>query len=339
MEAEREKILAINSLLIGYSKGKNTKPLLPPLSSSVVGGELIALIGQNGIGKSTLLRTITGLQKPLGGMVSLKGRNILYYTRYELARNIGYISTEPVRVSNMRVFDLASLGRYPHTNWTGRLSASDIELINDAINKVGLHNLTGRYINELSDGERQRAMIARLLAQDAGILVMDEPTAYLDIKGRYEIIHLLHDLSRNRGKTIIFSTHDLKTAISECDKIWIILNDSFTEGAPEDLILNGSFSRLFDSSVVSFSEGDASFTFKREMRGRISLDAEGIVRYWTGKAANRSGFEISNDHPQIRIKVTADEDGQIWHVYHQSMVIEFTSVYDLVNWLNKAVIS
>ena len=127
---------------------------------------------------------------------------------------IGYISTEPVRVSNMRVSDLVSLGRYPHTNWTGKLEKEDHDMVNEAIEKVGLQNLTGRFINELSDGERQRAMIARVLAQDTEILVMDEPTAFLDIRSKYEIVHLLHDLSRTRGKTIIFSTHDL----AHCNK-------------------------------------------------------------------------------------------------------------------------
>jgi iron complex transport system ATP-binding protein len=331
---ENEKILTLDSLVIGYGSGKDANILLPALSSSASEGELIALIGQNGIGKSTLLRTITGLQKPMSGKVVLKGKDLSEFNRYDLAAIIGYISTEPVRVSNMRVSDLVALGRYPHTNWTGKLAKTDHLMINEAIEKVGLQNLTGRFINELSDGERQRAMVARLLAQDAEIFVMDEPTAFLDIRSKYEIVHLLHDLSRTRGKTIIFSTHDLLTAISESDKVWLALKDSFYEGAPEDLILNGSFDRLFDSSVVKFSPSDASFSFSREMRGKVFIEASGIDRYWTEKAANRAGFEISADHSAIRIKVSDDDESRKWLVYKDNTVIEFDSVYRMVNWLN-----
>jgi iron complex transport system ATP-binding protein len=331
---ENEKILTLDSLLIGYGSGKDAITLLPSLSSSASEGELIALIGQNGIGKSTLLRTITGLQQPLSGKVILKGKDISEFNRYDLATIIGYISTEPLRVSNMRVSDLVALGRYPHTNWTGKLSHEDHMMVSESIEKVGLQNLTGRFINELSDGERQRAMVARLLAQDAEILVMDEPTAFLDIRSKYEIVHLLHDLSRTRGKTIIFSTHDLLTAISESDKVWLALKDSFSEGAPEDLILNGSFDRLFDSSVVKFSPADASFSFSRKMRGKVFIEAAGIDRYWTEKAANRAGFETSSDHSGFRIKVTDDDESRKWLVYTENSVIEFDSVYRMVSWLN-----
>jgi len=335
MTTNREKILSFDSLRVGYRYGKFVNVLLPALSSFALKGELIAIIGQNGVGKSTLLRTIAGLQKSLGGEIFVKSVAIDNYTRFELAKSIGYISTEPVRVSNMKVYDLVSLGRYPHTDWTGKLKAGDRDLIDDAIEKVGLQKLTNRFINELSDGERQRAMIARILAQDAEILIMDEPTAYLDIRSKYEIVHLLHDLSKNRGKTIIFSTHDLLTAISESDKVWLTLSDSFLEGAPEDLVLNGSFNRLFDSSVVNFSVSDASFTFiKREVIGKVSVEAQGIVRYWTEKAANRAGYEISNDHSGLRIRFTVDDDEQKWLVYTETSVVEFSSLYQLVNWLN-----
>jgi iron complex transport system ATP-binding protein len=329
------KILSFDSLQIGYRFGKYQNMILPPLSSFALKGELIAIIGQNGVGKSTFLRTIAGLQKSLGGEVRIKDALLQDYSRYDLARNIGYISTEPVRVSNMKVYDLVSLGRYPHTGWSGKLMKDDRDLINEAIEKVGLQKLTDRYINELSDGERQRAMIARVLAQDAEILIMDEPTAYLDIRSKYEIVHLLHDLSRNRGKTIIFSTHDLVTAISESDKVWLTLPDSFIEGAPEDLVLNGSFNRLFDSSVVNFSVNDASFTFiNREVHGKVTVEADGIVRYWTEKAANRAGFEITNDHSGLRIKFVIDEDEQKWLVYSEKSVYEFSTLYQMVNWLN-----
>lgn len=334
MDISREKILSFESLLIGYISGVQRNVLLPSLNASALRGELIALIGQNGIGKSTLLRTITGLQKALGGTVYLKEKILETYSRYSLAQNIGYISTEPVRVSNMKVYDLVSLGRFPHTNWMGKFSILDHEIVSDAIEKVGMVHLAARYINELSDGERQRAMIARVLAQDTDILVMDEPTAFLDIRSKYEIVHLLHDLSRNRSKTIIFSTHDLQVAISESDKIWLTLKDTFIEGAPEDLILKGAFDRLFDNSPVNFSASDGSFTFRSEIRGKIFVDAKGLEKYWTVKAVNRAGFGISDDPDEATYKIFKGADHLKWVISTGKTALEFGSIYELVNWLN-----
>ena len=161
--------------------------LLPVLNR----GELIAVIGRNGIGKSTLLRTLTGLQPPLGGEILYSGKNIREYSRMELAQKVGYISTEIVKVSNMRVYDLVALGRFPHTNWIGKIEAKDHEVIMDALEKTSMVSFRRKFVSELSDGERQKAMIARILAQDTGIMIMDEPTAFLDVASKYEILHLM----------------------------------------------------------------------------------------------------------------------------------------------------
>jgi iron complex transport system ATP-binding protein len=333
MKGKRE-ILSFDSLLIGYSSGKNKMILLPHLKACAYEGELIAVIGQNGIGKSTLLRTITGLQDNLGGTVNINGKTIKSYSRIDFARNIGYISTEPVRVANMKVFDLVALGRYPHTDWLGKLKSEDQKIIMNAIEKVGMQLFVNRYINELSDGERQRAMIARVLAQDTDLLVMDEPTAFLDIKSKYEIVHLLHDLSKKRGKTIIFSTHDLNIAVSEADKIWLILKDSFNEGAPEDLIISGAFNVLFKDSLVRFNQGDGSFSFRNEFKGNINISGEGISRVWTEKALNRAGYDVSQKNATINIEVISGHDGSSWILEKETTKIEFNSVYDLVTWLS-----
>jgi iron complex transport system ATP-binding protein len=330
-----EKILSFNSLLIGYKSGRGKNVLLPPLNGFARKGDLIAVIGENGIGKSTLLRTIAGLQESLGGEILIGDTRIKDYPRYSLAKNIGYISTEPVRVSNMKVYDLVSLGRYPHTNWLGKLEDNDHAIVADAIEKVGLQPLVGRYINEISDGERQRAMIARVLAQDTNILVMDEPTAFLDIRSKYEIVHLLHDLSKTRGKTIIFSTHDLLTAISDSDKIWLTLKDSFIDGAPEDLIINGVFEKLFGESTVKFNQSDGTFNLKRILRGKIFVEGTGIDKYWTEKAANRAGLGISTDPSGLKVTISGKGEEIKWKITEGSDIIEFRSVYELVNWLNE----
>lgn len=248
MKEKETAILSIESLGIGYGSGARKKILLPPLTASAGRGELVAIIGRNGIGKSTLLRTIIGLQTSFGGQVLIEGEDLSKIPRMELARRVGYISTEIIRVSNMTVHDLVTLGRFPHTNWIGRIDDRSREVINDAIEKTGMRNFAGRYIAELSDGERQRAMIARVLAQDAAIMVMDEPLAFLDLPGKYEIANLIRNLSR-AGKTIIFSTHDLDIAVKIADRIWLMLKEGLTEGSPDKLIENGSFDAMFESHV------------------------------------------------------------------------------------------
>jgi iron complex transport system ATP-binding protein len=333
MERKKE-ILSFQSLLIGYISARKQKILLPPLGATAYESELIAIVGQNGIGKSTLLRTVAGLQNALGGTVKIHGQTLESYTRIDFARNIGYISTEPIRVANMKVYDLVSLGRYPHTNWLGKLMPDDHEIIMDAIEKAGMQLLINRYLTELSDGERQRAMIARVLAQDTDLMIMDEPTAFLDIKSKYEIVHLLHDLSKNRGKTIIFSTHDLNIAVSEADKIWLLLQDTFTEGAPEDLIINGAFNTLFKDSLVRFNQADGSFSFRSEFKGNIYVNGEGIIRTWTEKALNRAGYAVSAHDAKIQVKVVTEDKIIRWRVEGNQVNKDFRSLYDLITWLS-----
>ncbi len=262
------EILSIDSLNIGYSSGKRARILLPPLTVTAGTGELIAVIGRNGVGKSTLLRTIIGLQPSLGGKVFIKGKDITLIPRLDLAQIIGYISTEIIRVSNMSVYDLVALGRFPHTNWIGKIDHNGQLAIEDAIYKTGLADFGSKYITELSDGERQRAMIARVLAQDTEILIMDEPTAFLDIAGKYDIVNLLKKLT-GEGKTIIFSTHDLNIALNMADKIWLILKDEMLQGSPDDLVRSSSFDHLFESSEIKFDPSTGRVDWKGDKQNHL----------------------------------------------------------------------
>jgi len=329
-----KEILSLESLQIGYVTGKKETVLLPPLNASADGGELIAVIGRNGIGKSTLLRTLTGLQKPLGGEIYYDGRSISEYSRMELAQKVGYISTEIVKVSNMTVYDLVALGRFPHTNWIGKIEKKDDEAILDAIEKTAMSSFSRKLISELSDGERQKAMIARILAQDSGIMIMDEPTAFLDIAGKYEIFHLLHKLSTYNNKTIIFSTHDLQMAISQSDKIWLILDNQLIEGAPEDLMLSGAFDNLFHSSSVEFNSYDGTFSFRSEPRSSIYLDGESVKRYWTEKAINRAGIKVSIEKTDPYI-IVPSLNNKKWRLVSSTGNYDFISVYELITYLNR----
>lgn len=334
MKKNSKEILSLDSLRIGYIAGKIHNALLSPLNATASHGELIAVIGRNGIGKSTLLRTITGIQPSIEGNIYISGKKIEDYSRLELAQKVGFISTEIVKITNMTVYELVSLGRFPYTNWVGKIESSDHDIIMDSIEKTGMESLYDRNISELSDGERQRAMIARVLAQDTEIMIMDEPTAFLDIKSKYEIVHLMHDLALKRGKTIIFSTHDLSIAISQADKIWLTLNEKLVQGAPEDLMLQGAFDHLFDSSVVGFNSKDGSFSFRGEDRGVFYVEGSGSKRYWTERAVIRAGYKVSRvqQFPVITVPV---ENDKVWKcITPDNKIVEFTSILDLVNWLN-----
>lgn len=333
MKTDLNQILSLVSLKIGYVSGKYKNILLPPLHAGAKSGEMIAVIGRNGIGKSTLLRTLTGLQPPLGGDIFYFNRHMEEYSRMELAQKVGYISTEVIKVSNMSVYDLVSLGRFPHTNWTGKVGARDHEIISDALSKTSMTTFSNKFISELSDGERQKAMIARILAQDTGIMIMDEPTAFLDVASKYEILHLMHHLSSVGNKTIIFSTHDLQMAISQSDKIWLILENELIEGAPEDLMLSGAFDHLFDTSDVIFNSYDGTFSFRRDTSGTIFIEGDGKERHWTEKALTRAGFNMSSEKTSPYI-ILPSQNSRLWHLVSANLRQPFDSIYDLIASLN-----
>jgi iron complex transport system ATP-binding protein len=335
MKNPGSEILSFESLEIGFTSGKSKKTLLPPVNAKAVEGELIAVIGKNGIGKSTLLKTLTGLLPAISGIILVDGRNIKDYSRIRLSAEIGYISTEIVKVSNMTVYDLVSLGRFPHTDWFGRINASNHSAVNEALMRTGIIDFSDRLLTELSDGERQRAMIALVLAQDTKIIVMDEPTAFLDIKSKFEIIHLMKELTRQKQKTIIYSTHDFNTAISQSDKIWLLLENELIEGAPEDLMLKGSFNNLFDTSIVKFNKDNGTFSLQSEEKGKfLSVKGRGKSEYWTRKALSRVGFS-SNDSDELPRIDSPSARNLSWRITGKSFSVEFDSIYGLIEWILK----
>lgn len=332
MGSDRNRILSFDNLEIGFVSGRYRHILLPPVTGSGKAGELIAVIGKNGIGKSTFLRTITGLQPLISGDLKLEGKSISEYPGAKLAEKVSYISTEIVRVSNMRVYDLVSLGRYPYTNWLGRISDADDKIITGAIDKTGMSGFRDRPVTELSDGERQRAMIAMILAQDTNLMVMDEPTAFLDISSKFEIIHLMHELTRNRDKTIVFSTHDLSTAVNQADKIWLMKEQGILEGAPEDLMLEGSFKALFDESKVRFNSSDGTFTIRNEAKGKVFVSGSEEKKYWTKKALIRAGYSVTDQKSEIEVETPAKNNSK-WKCRTPEAVQEFSTIYEMIAWI------
>lgn len=342
---KQNNILKICDLGIGYqSKRAFNNILFDRINLTGNSGELIALVGKNGIGKSTLLRNIIGLQEPIHGSVLFYDKPVKSYHRSEFAKLVSFVSTEIVNISNLKVFDLVALGRFPHTNWFGKLKPNDLMRSTRALEMVGMSSYAKKNINEISDGERQRVMIARTLAQDTKIIVLDEPTAFLDLPNKYEIVHLLNKLSKEEnlpdglsaeqagkaGKTIIFSTHDLNIAIQEADKIWLMLDDEIIEGAPEDLILNEILNKIFTNTNLSFDKLKGDFRMKRKHTEKIGLFGEGIYYTWTKKALERLGYSVEKGNESIKnIKIEFRNDSCKWTLIDGVKMEDFNSIYDL----------
>jgi iron complex transport system ATP-binding protein len=336
---DRTELVRLEKLEIGYGQGRKRKSIAGKMDCNVFGGELVSLMGRNGSGKSTLLRTIAGLQQPVRGRIMIEGRAQEEYHRMDLARMLGFVSTEVVRVQGLRVRDLVAMGRYPHTGWFGSLSSGDQDQIDRAIELTSLGTLVERDLDELSDGERQRAMIARTLAQDTRIMVLDEPTAFLDLTHRHEITLLLGELAREHGKTIIFSSHDLQLSLKQADKIWLIQEDGIVEGAPEDLVLNGKLEEglLQDSASGGFKmdphTGDLEMHV--EYKHSVSLTAgSDETRAWTIRSLERSGIRVEENkkHP-VHVFAEKRRDESTWRVEEEGRETEFKSIYDLSLYL------
>jgi len=324
-------IIATNDLYMGYRKGRRYIHLLEGLNVNIHKAELTAILGRNGSGKSTLLRTLCGLQDPISGNIMIRGIPIKSLSLEEKARCMSFVSTEPVHVSHMRIIDLVTLGRSPYTGWMGKLTAHDHDVITDAILSTGLSEKQDAFIDELSDGERQRVMIARSLAQDTDIIYLDEPTAFLDVINRYDIFRLLHALTRQKEKTIVFSTHDLQIALSESDRILLLENKRVIQGAPEDLLLSDEIKILFNQEQLEFNRENASLSLKKEFINDIGIDGPmGPEMTFTVKALERLGFRVANNKnmlPAVIIQRTKEKT--TWILQKKSGTSEFYSIYDL----------
>ncbi|HET6559386.1 MAG TPA: ABC transporter ATP-binding protein [Prolixibacteraceae bacterium] len=336
MSSEQVNI-SVRNLSVGYKKGKQLVAVKQGINLQARSGELIALVGSNGIGKSTLLRTLTGFQKALGGEILLNDRKLSSFSIKELARVLSFVSTEAVRVQNLRVWELLSMGRYPYTNFMGSLTEEDNTIIKRAIQQVGLSGYEDRMIDQISDGERQRAMIARTLVQDTPLIILDEPTAFLDIRNRYEIIHLLHDFVKNENKTVLFSTHDLNISTAEVDKIWLMLDDKVVEGAPEDLILAGNFEQMFHSDKVYFNSESGDFMLRKQSLGSYALKGpEGKTFTWTERALQRIGLVSDESNALVEVQVPDSSDAQVWKVSIDTKEqFECSSLYEMTGELGK----
>jgi iron complex transport system ATP-binding protein len=359
-------LLHTRDLQTGYHQGGRRIVVsgdLPDLS--IDAGQLICLLGPNGSGKSTLLRTLAGLQPALGGRVEIEGRSGL--SSGELARKISLVLTDRVTGSNLDVYSLVALGRYPWSSWLGGLREADLMAIHQAVAAAGIAGLTGRKVFTLSDGESQKVMLARALAQDTPILMLDEPTAHLDLPSRIRLMRLLHRLARELNKGILLSTHELDLALQVADEVWLLeagggvalkagaagaassatgsgfmagsglagsARGSFHKGTPEDLILEGIFEEVFAREDVVFDRAAGVFRIPPEGKVEIRLAGTGVQTFWTRRALQRVGFVVAEGGAAL-IHVLQEGNYPVWTLEAGGVVARFDSIAALLEGLRR----
>lgn len=326
---EKHHLLKTKDLLVGYKAGsERQKCVAGPIDAEIHAGELICLLGPNGAGKSTLLRTVAGLQRSLNGIVELDGENVFKLRPDQIAKKISLVLTDSVRSANLDVYSLVSLGRYPYSGWLGTLSTEDKKIIQWAIESTHVEKFLNRKVSQLSDGECQKVMLARALAQNTPLIILDEPTAHLDLPSRIELMRLLHQLARKTNKGILISTHELDLALQVADKIWLLKKDGSLEaGSPEELVLNGTFESAFDKAGVMFDKTTGTFNIHQNSGRAIKVVGEGASAFWTKRALLREGFDITNiNSATISVEVHESESGSKWLFTQNKAVREFKSL-------------
>lgn len=320
-------LLETSSLTVGYKDNKKNVIVQKYLNLFVRAGEMVCLIGPNGCGKSTLLKTLSGLLVPLGGKPVINGTDIRKISNKERSLLISLVLTDKVEIENATVRSVIAMGRQPHSNWWGSISDDDRQRVKEAIGLVHLEDKADNLLSELSDGERQRVMIAKAFVQDTPIIMLDEPTAHLDLPNRVEIMLLLHKLAHSTGKAILLSTHELDMALQAADRIWLMTPKKGVEvGVPEDLVLGGSFNNAFLSDNYVFNPANGNFSMNYKLTKEIEVSGDKMMMYWTLRALARAGYSaVEQADRKIRI------EDKSWEMDGES----FLSIESLLDALNK----
>jgi iron complex transport system ATP-binding protein len=309
-------------LAVGYRTGRTRRAVLEHVNLTVHPGDLVCLLGPNGIGKSTLLRTLARMQPPLWGSIELEGIELTTITQRELARRLGVVLTERIAGDGLSVRRIVELGRYPHTGWFATLSERDYSVVEWAIEAVSALHLADRDFSRLSDGERQRVMIARALAQEPVLLVLDEPTAFLDVPSRIELMALLRQLTRQGPLAVVVSTHDLELALRTADILWLVMpGGELATGAPEDVVVSGSIARAFEGRQIRFHGEERSFKWLTSEHGTATVRGGGLRAAMAKAVLERQGYAVTTaDSPRSTLAVDAGESGWrattddgVWH--------------------------
>lgn len=330
---DRYQILRTENLAIGYKEKKECNLLHSNININITTGKLVCLLGPNGTGKSTLMRTIAGLQKPLAGTCYINNEPIETKKFKDIAKLLSIVLTEKLDVGRLSVYHIVSLGRHPHTSWLGKLSKKDTDKINWSLDQVGMLSFSDRYIDELSDGERQRVMIAKALAQDTALIMLDEPTAHLDLPNRVEVMRLLRKLAKETNKAILISTHELDLALQAADTIWLMAKDKAMQiGTPEDLVLAGCIEKTFESNSFVFDKKTGNFNMNHQTKQEIYLTGEGNLFFWTQRALSREAYKlIDSGNCEIKVNIINKK----WNIEHKADTYKCNNIEELIYRLNE----
>lgn len=293
---EKRTVISAQDLCIGYRTGKKEKRVHEHLSFELHAGELTCLLGANGAGKSTLLRTLSASQPALEGDLLMMGKSLSDYSEKERSRTIGVVLTDKTFAGGLSVYELVALGRQPHTGFFGRLTKEDKRIVEEAMENVGIAHKAKSYTAELSDGERQKVMIAKALVQECPLILLDEPTAFLDVVSRIEIMHLLHRLAVEQNKAILLSTHDIEQALVLADKLWLLTKGKGLQcGVTEDIILNHHMDELFTHKDIRFDYDHGVYYPTVNGQKKIFVEAQdNTLLHWTINALNRHGYQCTS---------------------------------------------
>lgn len=321
-------IMILEKLSVGYRSAGRPVGLIKDIGLDIRMGEVVCLLGQNGVGKSTLLRTLAGLQPPLQGRVSLHGKSLAEMGPAEVGSAISVVLTEKVTAGNLSVEELVALGRHPYTNWLGLLSAEDRAKTEEAISLTKINYIRHKKLGDLSDGQYQKAMIGRAVAQDGDVMLLDEPTAFLDLNNSVEIFMLLRELAYEKQKAVVVSTHDFHLAMQFADRLWLTnFNNPLCEGLPEDLALSG---RLEESMYhEGFGLDMLSGRIKLPVNNRrvVAVSGPSPAKEWTERALERTGFSFLPDSLE-KIVIEETAHGYIWNYKEK----QFTNIKDLIDF-------
>lgn len=316
MSKLQNSLLSTRALTVGYREV--AQPILSNLNLQIEAGSLVCMLGSNGTGKSTLLRTIAGLQKALSGEVMLQGEKRSSLSHSSWAQKVAIVLTEQIEVGNLSVTQLVSMGRHPFTNWIGMFRDHDHKIIKQSLHDVGAFDLGNRMFDTLSDGEKQRVMLARALAQEPKLLLLDEPTAFLDLPRRVEMMQTLRKLARNSGRAVLLSTHDLELAMRTADKLWLITSfGTVVTGLPEELALRGELQKVFSHNHTIFDLETGQFRMENSVRGSFSLIGTPKLKFWTQRILEREAFSVSENQSASlvgSIEVYEGEISPVWKI-------------------------
>lgn len=333
--------LSTHQLTIGYALvAKEYKIIQRNLHLQLKAGQLVCLLGPNGSGKSTLLRTLAGLQKPVGGKVTVLQKDLQFLSNLQRARKISMVLTERNEISSLSVYEAISLGRFPYSDWLGNLQPNDRQKIEEAIAITGTEAFLDKKLHQLSDGERQKVMIARALAQDTPIILLDEPTAHIDITGRVMLFALLKKLTQEVKKAILVSTHDLELALQTADQLWLMHNKNhFRKGLPEELILNGALQHTFaqEGFLLDKQSGNFYFNFNENqnlIKLPVYLSGDEFLKKWTAKALEKQGFIVSKDiKSPVWVSISQAEKQITWRALVNGIEKKSHHLEELIEWM------